>query len=130
MTKELLYQDLSDLEPGDLIEIHNCYCELINSEDQIHINDEMFFEIFFPNKPFSEVYQRVIHGSYNWQDKYVKFDGYANLESFNSYDIENHIHVGELLEHILENIGDYVFALPKDLYWEIEHYLAELENEE
>jgi hypothetical protein len=46
----------------------------------VHENDEDFFNTYFDGNPMEAV--RAAHyGSYSYNDDYVRFDGYGNLES-------------------------------------------------
>ena len=66
-------------------------------------NDEEFFNTFF-NNPMDAV-RCSFYGNYKFYDKYVKFDGYYNLSSFNEYELEGEYKdfiddiVNSLLEH-------------------------------
>ena len=68
-------------------------------------NDDEFFNTFFYNNP-TEAVRAAYYGDYKYCDDYVRFNGYANLESFNDYDLE---------KEYKEYIDDIVKAL-------IEHY--------
>ena len=68
-------------------------------------NDEEVIDTFFHNDPMEAV-RRSDYGDYNYCDDFVRFNGYANLESFNDWELEK-----EYKEHI----DDIVNAL-------IEHY--------
>ena len=64
-------------------------------------NDDWFFEEFFNDKPHEAV-RAALYGDYEYNDEYVQFDGYGNLQSFSWYDYK------ELLEkHIDEIISEY-----------------------
>ena len=68
------------------------------------INDDSFFNTFFCNP--SEAVRSSYYGNYNYCDKYVKFNGYGNLESFNDYELE-------------KEYKDYIDDITKSL---LEHY--------
>ena len=75
-------------------------------------NDEEFFNTYFYNNPMEAV-RGCYYGNYNYCDKYVKFDGYGNLSSFNEHELEDEYEyyiddiVDSLLEHYEEmNIND------------------------
>lgn len=57
---------------------------------KVYENDEEFFDTFFPSSPY-ELVQKISYGSYNFNDEYVRFDGYGNLESLSSYEYEKEI---------------------------------------
>ena len=75
-------------------------------------NNEEFFNTFFHNKPMGAL-RSSYYGNYNYCDKYVKFDGYDNLSSFNEHELTDEYEyyiddiVNSLLEHYEEmNISD------------------------
>ena len=75
-------------------------------------NNKEFFNNFFYNNPM-EAIKSSFYGNYNYCDKYVKFDGYDNLSSFNEHELEDEYKyyiddiVDSLLEHYEEmNIKD------------------------
>lgn len=97
----------NELSVEELIILHNEYCQHINSEDEIYDNDDEFFEVYF-TKPLDAI--RAVHyGEYEYTDSYVKFNGYANLESSN--DPTEWICTNEIAQHILDNEHLYDFDL-------------------
>lgn len=75
-----LIDQIRELDDYNLIELHNAYCEASQSDDQIHRNDEEFFETYF-TKAIDAI--RAAHfGVYEYHHDFVQFNGYANLESF------------------------------------------------
>ena len=100
---------INDLDNNDTIQLHNTYCQENNySDDEIYTNDEEFFNMFFEGKVIEAV-RAVSYGEYKYSDKYVKFNGYGNLESFNNY--ENHIDINAIANDILENPERYDIEL-------------------
>lgn len=90
---------LKALDENDLISLWNRYCEECNNPDgEIWTNDDEFFEIFF-TKALDAV-RAAYFGDYNFSDDWVTFNGYGNLESFNSpYD---HIDDAAMINDIIE----------------------------
>ena len=88
-------------------------------------NDEEFFNTFF-NNPM-EAIRATYYGDYNYNDDYVKFNGYGNIDSYSEY---------ERIEEIKDNIDDIVDNLIECYYniyinEELENLLLEsLEEEE
>ena len=88
-------------------------------------NDEEFFNTFF-NNPM-EAIRATYYGDYNYNDEYVKFNGYGNIDSYSEY---------ERIEEIKNNIDDIVDNLIECYYniyinEELENLLLEsLEEEE
>ena len=70
-------------------------------------NDEDFFGTFFSHDVMKAV--RAVHfGDYNYNDEYVRFNGYGNLESFSHYEYINELtdEVEEIAELLVENHGN------------------------
>lgn len=92
---------LKDLSSSELVSIHNTYCSEANyNDDEIYSNDEDFFNTFFDGRPY-EVARSCFYGDYNYSHDYVVFNGYGNLESFNSP--EDKIDFDGIANYILEN---------------------------
>lgn len=76
-----------ELDDGTKISIRNEYCREHNSDEEIFSFDEEFFETFFSGSNAMEVARAVYFGNIqNWNDEYIKFNGYGNLESMSAYD--------------------------------------------
>ena len=87
-------------------------------------NDEEFFNTFFDNP--MEAIRATYYGNYNYNDEYVKFNGYGNIDSYSEY---------ERIEEIKDNIDDIVENLIECYYniyinEELENLLLELLEEE
>ena len=87
-------------------------------------NDEDFFNTFF-NNPM-EAIRATYYGNYNYNDDYVKFNGYGNIDSYSEY---------ERIEEIKDNIDDIVENLIEYYYniyinEELENLILELLGEE
>ena len=87
-------------------------------------NDEEFFNTFF-NNPM-EAIRATYYGDYNYNDDYVKFNGYGNIDSYSEY---------ERIEEIKDNIDDIVDNLIECYYniyinEELENLILELLEEE
>ena len=87
-------------------------------------NDEEFFNTFFDNP--MEAIRATYYGNYNYNDDYVKFNGYGNIDSYSEY---------ERIEEIKNNIDDIVDNLIECYYniyinEELENLLLELLEEE
>lgn len=76
-----------DLDDDKKISIRNEYCREHNPDEEIFSFDEEFFETFFSETKAIDVARAVFFGNIqSWSDDYIKFNGYANLESMSSYD--------------------------------------------
>ena len=95
-SEEAILEAIKEMDNHELIEIHNQYCENINyMDDQIYYNDEEFFEIYFDGRT-QELIRAIFYGDFNPNDEFIKFNGYANLDTFNNVEIDK--------EAIAENI--------------------------
>ena len=67
-------------------------------------NDEEFFNTYFYNNP-TEAVRSAYYGDYNYCDKYVRFNGYGNLESFNDYELEKEYkeYINEIVNALLKH---------------------------
>ena len=104
-------QALRELDPEDKIGLHNLRnSEMGYSDDDIYPNDEDFFNMFYYNDPYNAV-QRAVYGDYQPMHDYVMFDGYGNLKSLNTYELEKYMSDDEIAEFLDENeeyIEDYL----------------------
>ena len=87
-------------------------------------NDEEFFNTFFEN-PMDAI-RATYYGNYNYNDDYVKFNGYGNIDSYSEY---------ERIEEIKDSIDDIVDNLIECYYniyinEELENLILELLEEE
>jgi hypothetical protein len=67
-------------------------------------NDEEFFDIHFDGRPMEAV--RAAHyGNYDYNDDYVRFNGYGNLESLSEYDLEKEMEdsIDDIVDLLIEN---------------------------
>lgn len=93
--------DYNNLDENEIISLWNEYCsEERNGEDEILDNDEDFFNTYFENNPESAV-KAALYGDYRYMDKYVQFNGYGNLDSFN--DAMDVIDETELIKWLIDN---------------------------
>jgi len=91
---------LTELSDDDLLRIYNDWASNNDPDDEIFSNDEDFFETYFSGK-IMDAMRAVSFGEYNFNDDYVKFNGYANLETFNT--ISDHVDISDLAGWILDN---------------------------
>ena len=94
--KELLLNDMDTLKDvvRELDGWNNCLDYLI-----VYENDEEFFDMFFKGRP-AEVARAIHYGDFNYNDEYIKFNAYGNLETLSEYDYE------ELLKENVEEVID------------------------
>ena len=99
--KGLLLNDLSTLE--DAVRELNSWNACLDYLD-VYNNDDEFFDMFFEGKP-AELARAIYYGDFNYNDEYIKFNGYGNLETFSKYDYEELLE--ENIEEITENLIEY-----------------------
>ena len=75
----------------------------------------------------TEVVQRTFFGCFNPNDDYFFFNGYANLESINEYEMSDHfeIIIDEIVDSMLYNYTD-LYIDNKELDDLINEYLEEM----
>ena len=94
--KGLLLNDLNTLK--DVVRELNSWNACLDYLE-VYENDEEFFNMFFEGKP-AELARAIYYGDFNYNDEYIKFNGYGNLETFSEYEYE------ELLEENIEGITE------------------------
>ena len=82
------------------------FCNLVPTENAIVTideDDDDFFDMMFGTNVLDAV-RAVCYGDYNYQDDYVRFDAYGNLESANVYEIMNmyNLYKDEIADKIIE----------------------------
>lgn len=78
---EYFLEQWDELENEEKLRLFQEYCSEVGCDDEIYDFDDEFFNIFFEGKPMEAV--RAAHfGNINcWNDDYIKFNAYGNLES-------------------------------------------------
>lgn len=68
---------------------------------------EEFNELMHGVKPL-EIANRIYYGDFNPNDEYFRFNGYANLESLNEYDLEDEMkdYASEIAQRTIELYED------------------------
>jgi len=100
MKYERFTEEFSNLYIDEKVAIYNAYCQEVCSEDEIWDFDEDFFERMFSN--LMESARATFFGNIqSWNDPYIKFNGYGNLESLSEYDAEQEIddYLQEIFAH-------------------------------
>ena len=126
MKKESLLNEIKGLLLNDFNTLKDVVREL-NSWNacldylEVYENDEEFFDMFFEGRP-AEVARAIYYGDYNYNDEYVKFNAYENLESLSEYDYEELLK--ENIEEITENLIEYAEYISIDSE-ELENLLSQ-----
>ena len=103
------YEEIKNYLLNHVDEIGDIIIE-INSIDgsldylEYYENDEEFFNTYFYNNP-TEAVRSTYYGDYHYCDKYVSFNGYGNLVSFNDYDLEKEYkeHIDDITKSLIEH---------------------------
>lgn len=68
-------------------------------------NDEEFFELFYSGINGLEIARAIYYGDYNYNDDYVRINGYGNLESYTEYEMieEMKDSIDEIVENLIEH---------------------------
>ena len=106
--KGLLLNDLDTLK--DVVRELNSWNACLDYLD-VYNNDEEFFNMFFEGKP-AELARAIYYGDFNYNDEYIKFNGYGNLETFSEYEYEELLE--ENIEEITENLIVYAEYISMD----------------
>jgi hypothetical protein len=123
--KEILKDYLQGLSDDNKISIHNETMQEINYyDDEIHYNDDDFFNTYFENKPLEAV-RSAKYGDYNYVDEYVRFNGYGNLESFTGYNLDDYILYDEIIDHMVDEENYDIL----ESYGVLDDFIELLENE-
>ena len=101
MTFKTFEEKFNELSFSDRLSIYNEYCLNYRSgDDMIYNFDEEFFDMAF-SSPIDAARATFFGNIQSWNDEYIRFNAYGNLESLSEYDAE-----GEF-EYELENIYEY-----------------------
>jgi hypothetical protein len=89
LSKYAIMDYITDIDNFDmafnLVSILNSYDGSMSCIEYFY-NDEEFFDIFFGINTMDAV-RAVCFGDYRYNDEFVKFDGYGNLESANKCEV-------------------------------------------
>ena len=105
MTKTEMIKDLlENMSESQLYIIANEYFDKTNYyDDRIYDMDE-FDEIMSGMSP-SDIATKIFYGDFRPNDNYFKFNGYANLESFDY--ISDEVDLEEIADYIVDNDEDF-----------------------
>jgi hypothetical protein len=101
---EAVKEYLTGLSNDDLVNVWNEYAREHDRDNEIYSNEEDFFNTYFEGR-LMEAIRAISFGEYNYSDSFIRFNGYANLETFN--DPENYIYIEGLAQAILDNPTDF-----------------------
>lgn len=106
---EKFTEEFNNLSNGEKIAIYNEYClEHGDSDKMLYDFDEEFFEMAFEGQEPMEICRATFFGDIkSWNDEYIRFNAYGNLESLSEYDAVEvaEDHVNEIYEY--EDVWNY-----------------------
>lgn len=101
MTFERFEEKFGELSFSERLAIYNDYClEYSSGDDMIYDFDNDFFDMAFSSP--MDAARAVFFGKIeSWNDEYIRFNGYGNLESLSEYEAENEINydLDTIFEH-------------------------------
>lgn len=101
MTLEQFKEKFNDLSTNEKVSIYNEYqLEHGDPDDMLNSFDEDFFNTYFEGKPMDAV-RAAYFGEIHWDDEYIRFNGYGNLESVSSFSVD------EIIEDEIEEIFNH-----------------------
>lgn len=84
---------------------------------EVYEFDDEFFNTFFEGKPLEAARATYFGSIDNWNDEYIRFNGYGNLESLSDYAYEKELleNADEIIEVVMEEYDnldtDGIFAI-------------------
>lgn len=114
MSKKLKSYLLDNIDVlKDIVSELNGYSGCLDFLDYMP-NDEDFFNNYFTNT--DDAVRAVCYGDYNYMDEYVRFNAYGNLESFNSWQLEDDLknYIDEIIDNLI-NYKDDIFIYDDEL---------------
>lgn len=93
---------LENLDDNTLLNAYNDYADQ-HSYERVNENTDDFLNETFHN--VSDALKAIMRGNYSYNENYVQFDGYTNLESTDY--LTDFITLSELIEHVRENPSLY-----------------------
>lgn len=90
----------------DVVKVWNEYCEKSNEDERIYPNDEYNLNELFSS--VGEFARSASYGDFYFSQKYMTFNGYGNIVTFNTINNVNcPIDVGALVNYLIENGDTY-----------------------
>lgn len=85
----------------DVVSELNCYNGCLEYLDFFE-NDKEFFKAYF-NNPM-EAIRAICYGDYNYNDDYIRFNGYGNIDSYTKAERDDEIKscIDEIVDRLME----------------------------
>ena len=102
--REKIQGYVNDLNDNILFQLYRKYIEINDYyDDQVYELDKDVINNIFHNTKYSKLLQLYHFGQFNIYHNYFRFDGYGNLQSFNSLDD----YKTDIINDIIDNIDEY-----------------------
>lgn len=103
MTADKIMEAINGMDNVEVINLWNeCIGHTNRPDDEVYENGSDFFNAYF-NSP-SDAVLAVCYGNYKECEKYIAFDGYGNVVTFDYWDDENSpIDIYVLVDWLVEN---------------------------
>lgn len=102
MTIDKIIEVLESLSSSELMQVNNRYCDANRCNDYIYHNDSDELNSLLGSP--SNALRVASYGNYNYSHSYFRINGYDNLESFPTIELDNLVDTpAKIAEHILEN---------------------------
>lgn len=104
---------ISELSDDEKVQLWNEYVrEYMNGERELHYFDDEFFNTYFEGNPTEAVRAAFFGDIRNWNDEYIYFNGYGNLETTDNPD--DVMDISELADNIAGGDTQYL-SLPESV---------------
>lgn len=112
--KDLIKSQIAEVDFETLLMAYNEYC-IENLYEEFLDNDEEIFQMYFKN--MTDIIRATQYGEYNFLDAYVRFNGYGNLDSYDSIEVEEEIKADHnFIEYMIIWKEDYDFLEMEELF--------------
>ena len=102
MQIDQIIETLESLSPNELMRVNNRYCDENRCNDIIYYNNSQELNSLLGSP--DAALRAASYGNYNYSHNYFRINGYGNLESFKSVELDNLVDTpAKIAEHILEN---------------------------
>lgn len=110
--QEKVLEALENSSESDKLVMWNGYANAQLLDDYIYTVDDFDFDDLFTSA--NAAVNAVIHGKFSQLDKYVTFDGYGNLRSFNDLEGVYSPYDADALADYLAETVEYIYYLDID----------------
>ena len=101
---EMIKEYLNMQSEGTLLGFWNEYASACDPDCTIYFMDEI--DEILEGQSSQWLFDRMYYGDFRPTDEYFTFNGYGNLESFNKWNLEEHIFTSDLARYIDEEEND------------------------